>query len=530
MPAMQNDRFAPPHVLACGRHGCCSWRSALAVAAVFAERDAPGHQRTAGETGAYKYMAPEVVRHDKYSMKCDVYSFAVVVYELFEGLVATPDPQKFARDAAVRRKRPECATLRGQNLKRSRAVEGLIAACWCAALRPPARPTAAPAAARLLGVSVGWLVMRPASAWCKLPGYANSPVTSFSMAHYMVTGITIRSHGLASRPSAPTCTESRASMCAARPIAGPMWSSYLLARSRDGLCVRVFPVRPAAPKQRAGMRRMHPFLLTKATTPPPPSPLGCLMSARSRSSCPTTRIPAAGGGPPARASAARGRGRRARQAQAQRPPRRAAHASSSNRERADDQAAAGASSIFARRAGRPPPHCATTSQRSTHIPSGRGSRSANGGRRALPVAAACRDSPPQRHADYTQPDTERLQQHAPNTTTTDIKTMRRATMQPAAAWASESPSGGCTPTQAAAAGSLLASEHAVHIHNRVPSQHKRMEREGEGGSNASYSLPLFAGRAAAARRLDSLLLASLACFFLVLLRPELAFRIQARSH
>ena len=34
-------------------------------------------------------MAPEVVRHEKYSMKCDVYSFAMVLYEIFEGLIAT---------------------------------------------------------------------------------------------------------------------------------------------------------------------------------------------------------------------------------------------------------------------------------------------------------------------------------------------------------------------------------------------------------------------------------------------------------
>jgi serine/threonine protein kinase len=37
-----------------------------------------------GETGAYKYMAPEVFKHEFYGLKCDVYSFAMVMYELFE--------------------------------------------------------------------------------------------------------------------------------------------------------------------------------------------------------------------------------------------------------------------------------------------------------------------------------------------------------------------------------------------------------------------------------------------------------------
>lgn len=41
-----------------------------------------------GETGSYRYMAPEVVRHGKYGAKADVYSFAVVVNEIFTGQVA----------------------------------------------------------------------------------------------------------------------------------------------------------------------------------------------------------------------------------------------------------------------------------------------------------------------------------------------------------------------------------------------------------------------------------------------------------
>ncbi|GER47256.1 protein kinase [Striga asiatica] len=38
-----------------------------------------------GETGSYRYMAPEVFKHRKYDKKVDVYSFAMILYEMLEG-------------------------------------------------------------------------------------------------------------------------------------------------------------------------------------------------------------------------------------------------------------------------------------------------------------------------------------------------------------------------------------------------------------------------------------------------------------
>lgn len=38
-----------------------------------------------GETGTYMYMAPEVVKHDHYDEKCDVYSFGVMLCEILSG-------------------------------------------------------------------------------------------------------------------------------------------------------------------------------------------------------------------------------------------------------------------------------------------------------------------------------------------------------------------------------------------------------------------------------------------------------------
>ncbi|XP_004228370.1 serine/threonine-protein kinase VIK [Solanum lycopersicum] len=38
-----------------------------------------------GETGSYRYMAPEVFKHRKYDKKVDVFSFAMIFYEMLEG-------------------------------------------------------------------------------------------------------------------------------------------------------------------------------------------------------------------------------------------------------------------------------------------------------------------------------------------------------------------------------------------------------------------------------------------------------------
>ncbi|XP_052187547.1 integrin-linked protein kinase 1 isoform X2 [Diospyros lotus] len=38
-----------------------------------------------GETGSYRYMAPEVFSHRKYDKKVDVFSFAMILYEMLEG-------------------------------------------------------------------------------------------------------------------------------------------------------------------------------------------------------------------------------------------------------------------------------------------------------------------------------------------------------------------------------------------------------------------------------------------------------------
>ncbi|CAI0394416.1 unnamed protein product [Linum tenue] len=55
-----------------------------------------------GETGSYRYMAPEVFKHRKYDKKVDVFSFAMILYEMLEGEppLASYEPYEAAKYVA----------------------------------------------------------------------------------------------------------------------------------------------------------------------------------------------------------------------------------------------------------------------------------------------------------------------------------------------------------------------------------------------------------------------------------------------
>ena len=53
------------------------------------------------ETGTYRWMAPEVITHSRYGSKCDVYSFAIVLWEI-TAAGAMPYPGMPALDVALR--------------------------------------------------------------------------------------------------------------------------------------------------------------------------------------------------------------------------------------------------------------------------------------------------------------------------------------------------------------------------------------------------------------------------------------------
>mmetsp|Transcript_33425 Transcript_33425/g.73919 ORF Transcript_33425/g.73919 Transcript_33425/m.73919 type:complete len:522 (-) Transcript_33425:758-2323(-) len=84
-----------------------------------------------GETGSYRYMAPEVFRHEPYNLKVDVYSFAMIVFQLFECVppFAGVDPVEAARSAAMMGSRP-IFPARRQLGDTEKKLRQLVMDCW----------------------------------------------------------------------------------------------------------------------------------------------------------------------------------------------------------------------------------------------------------------------------------------------------------------------------------------------------------------------------------------------------------------
>ena len=97
-------------------------------------RTVDGAEKTA-ETGSYRHMAPEVIRHEVYASPCDVYSFAMLLYEMLT--LSEPFHQYTPVDAALavatRGERPPLPPLPEQGLTQ------LIESCWSQSA--PARPS-----------------------------------------------------------------------------------------------------------------------------------------------------------------------------------------------------------------------------------------------------------------------------------------------------------------------------------------------------------------------------------------------------
>ena len=89
-----------------------------------------------GETGSYRYMAPEVFRHERYSSAVDVYSFAVIMYWLNSGVKPFFQfklPVEAARKAALEHYRPPLGIVINERMR------GLVEECWSP--EPSKRPT-----------------------------------------------------------------------------------------------------------------------------------------------------------------------------------------------------------------------------------------------------------------------------------------------------------------------------------------------------------------------------------------------------
>ncbi|KAK4779700.1 hypothetical protein SAY87_015806 [Trapa incisa] len=88
-----------------------------------------------GETGSYRYMAPEVFKHRRYDKKVDVFSFAMILYEMLEGEppLSSYEPYEAAKCIAEGH-RPTC-----QAKGYLPELRELTEQCWSADMnkRPP---------------------------------------------------------------------------------------------------------------------------------------------------------------------------------------------------------------------------------------------------------------------------------------------------------------------------------------------------------------------------------------------------------
>jgi len=107
---------------------------------VGAAANAPSYQMT-GETGSYRYMAPEVFRHEPYNRKVDVYSYAMICYYLFTGMPPMFDQHaaRAAQLAALHNKRPQWPPKSRWGTEIPEPLHQLVEKCWAA--DPEDRPS-----------------------------------------------------------------------------------------------------------------------------------------------------------------------------------------------------------------------------------------------------------------------------------------------------------------------------------------------------------------------------------------------------
>eukprot|EP00892_Ulva_mutabilis_P001691 jgi/Ulvmu1/11522/UM078_0011.1 len=109
--------------------------------------------RMTGGTGSYSYMAPEVFRHEPYNAKADVYSLAMVMYEMLAGRrpFVKVDPKEAARRVAREGVRPKWKSPPKEYSAEDRAalpdVQAFVERCWAGS--PAARPSCSDAIVEL---------------------------------------------------------------------------------------------------------------------------------------------------------------------------------------------------------------------------------------------------------------------------------------------------------------------------------------------------------------------------------------------
>ncbi|XP_075110348.1 serine/threonine-protein kinase VIK-like isoform X5 [Nicotiana tabacum] len=90
------------------------------------QKDSYGYKMTGG-TGSYRYMAPEVYRRESYGKSVDVFSFALIVHEMFQGGPSNREaaPETVADKTAYEDYRPHLASYIFPE-----PVKTLLRECW----------------------------------------------------------------------------------------------------------------------------------------------------------------------------------------------------------------------------------------------------------------------------------------------------------------------------------------------------------------------------------------------------------------
>jgi len=136
-----------------------------AATAPLAGAGSPSYEMT-GETGSYRYMAPEVFKHQRYGHKVDIFAYGVIIFQLFEKRVPFEGlaPEAMARMVAEKNLRPAFAKpprkTRGSMMAQTpAAVRQLIQECWHP--QPERRPEFSEICKRLEAVIAGTTKKKP---------------------------------------------------------------------------------------------------------------------------------------------------------------------------------------------------------------------------------------------------------------------------------------------------------------------------------------------------------------------------------
>ena len=95
----------------------------------------PSYEMT-GETGSYRYMAPEVFKHQRYGHKVDIFAYGVIIFQLFEKRVPFEGlaPEAVARMVSEKNLRPAFVdprrTRASSMAQTPAAVRQIIQECW----------------------------------------------------------------------------------------------------------------------------------------------------------------------------------------------------------------------------------------------------------------------------------------------------------------------------------------------------------------------------------------------------------------